>query len=277
MDPVKRQTILREIEHWRSSKLLPEHYCDFLKNLYVEGNEDSVPKDIKGKTKGPPWKNILLIAGTASFILFLFIYFTSFHPLMQTVLCLLFVGASYAWGFRSKKNKPIVSYTWYGIGSLSLLFLGDMILDLNEWTDAPFVMGFLALCGTIWVLFGIMARVSLLHFCGWVCLLMSYVWLIQHIHSEPGWLLLQTYTVPVCLVLFIAGKNVFIKNKSIEIIMLIASAFFWFTPEIYGIFLSEIPGIILQPALALKVILGGLGAWLYLRKTKPTEWLIEHE
>ena len=41
MDAEKRKMIVREIDHWRRSKLLPEHYCDFLMNLYVD---ESTPK-----------------------------------------------------------------------------------------------------------------------------------------------------------------------------------------------------------------------------------------
>lgn len=35
----RKQIILNEILFWKQNKLLPEHYCDFLMTLYLEGNE----------------------------------------------------------------------------------------------------------------------------------------------------------------------------------------------------------------------------------------------
>ncbi|WP_156323827.1 hypothetical protein [Bacillus sp. JCM 19034] len=35
----RKEIVIEEIKHWRKSKLLPEHYCDFLLTLYSEGND----------------------------------------------------------------------------------------------------------------------------------------------------------------------------------------------------------------------------------------------
>lgn len=42
MDEQRRKTIINEINHWRQSQLLPEHYCIFLLNLYTEGDTPPV-------------------------------------------------------------------------------------------------------------------------------------------------------------------------------------------------------------------------------------------
>lgn len=37
----KKETILNEIAFWKTNKLLPAHYCDFLTTLYTGGDDDS--------------------------------------------------------------------------------------------------------------------------------------------------------------------------------------------------------------------------------------------
>jgi hypothetical protein len=39
LDNEKRNLVVKEIEAWRRSKLLPEQYCDFLQNLYLDDSE----------------------------------------------------------------------------------------------------------------------------------------------------------------------------------------------------------------------------------------------
>lgn len=47
MNEERRQTIVKEIDYWSRSKLLPQQYCDFLLNLYVDPDQEEDPK--KGK------------------------------------------------------------------------------------------------------------------------------------------------------------------------------------------------------------------------------------
>jgi hypothetical protein len=46
----QKKLILKEIQRWKESRLLPAEYCDFLMNLYAEG--DSLAADNKGATGG---------------------------------------------------------------------------------------------------------------------------------------------------------------------------------------------------------------------------------
>jgi len=39
METQRKQIIISEIKHWKESKLLPGHYCDFLLALYSRGEE----------------------------------------------------------------------------------------------------------------------------------------------------------------------------------------------------------------------------------------------
>lgn len=46
MNEKRKKIIIAEIKYWKQSKLLPEHYCDFLVTLYSRGDE-LVDKEIK--------------------------------------------------------------------------------------------------------------------------------------------------------------------------------------------------------------------------------------
>lgn len=41
MSNQRKQIILNEIAFWKQSKMLPEHYCDFLTTLYAEGEQQN--------------------------------------------------------------------------------------------------------------------------------------------------------------------------------------------------------------------------------------------
>lgn len=41
MNAQRKKIIMTEINYWKSNKLLPEHYCDFLITLYAQGEENS--------------------------------------------------------------------------------------------------------------------------------------------------------------------------------------------------------------------------------------------
>jgi hypothetical protein len=72
----KRRILILEIEHWRKSKLLPEHYCDFLLNIYLE---DSSEKPTSGSgflgvtpsaIKNSNWKIWIMIFAVLALISF---------------------------------------------------------------------------------------------------------------------------------------------------------------------------------------------------------------
>jgi hypothetical protein len=94
-DEEKRNLIVKEIESWRRSKLLPEQYCDFLQNLYLEDLEDrprgvtgAVVKKI-GQASGKQW---FLASGIFALICFVVLHFSVFPLLLQIAIALLVTG-----------------------------------------------------------------------------------------------------------------------------------------------------------------------------------------
>jgi hypothetical protein len=274
MDPVKRQTIVREIEHWRNSKLLPGHYCDFLLNLYIDEHKTPNAKKWNVHITG-------IIHSTGkyslsfcfiSLILICSLYFTSIHPMMQIMLLLSVIGVLYSRGLVQRYSKPINSYVYLGIASILLLFIGEFILSINQWVSEPAVVGTIAFSGVVWILIGLLSRVGMLHFCGWACVIMAYTWLVQWIHPQPEWYVLQIYAFPVFIALFTFGKSWLINNRAAGWLLIVISGLFLLNPEIYGLIFTNISNHILISGLIGKIIGLSVIAWLFLKKPKTKEW-----
>ena len=112
MDQERRKVIVKEIEQWQRSKLLPDHYCDFLLNLYLEEGEERNPTTFAGiavkVVQRASWKQWLLTFGIFSLICFVVLYFNVFHPLLQIAISLSGVYAFLLIGQRYRnKNEAL--------------------------------------------------------------------------------------------------------------------------------------------------------------------------
>ena len=93
MNEKRREIIVREIEYWKRSRLLPEQYCDYLLALYTEG-EGGHPHSRPARFAWMKWIRIffilliclLLPAGV------LVIYFTELSFVLQILLLAVFVA-----------------------------------------------------------------------------------------------------------------------------------------------------------------------------------------
>lgn len=88
MDDHRRKIITNEIKYWKQNRLLPEHYCDFLLNLYTEGSSED---DLTRRNRPSRTKSILglILIGLLSLSVFLF-YFTELSLFLQTALIIFF-------------------------------------------------------------------------------------------------------------------------------------------------------------------------------------------
>ncbi|WP_226677320.1 hypothetical protein [Mesobacillus jeotgali] len=88
MDDHRRKIITNEIKYWKQNRLLPEHYCDFLLNLYTEGSSEA---DSTRKKRPSGTKGIIgfILVGLLSLSVFLF-YFTELSLFLQTALIIFF-------------------------------------------------------------------------------------------------------------------------------------------------------------------------------------------
>lgn len=92
MDEQRKNIIINEITYWKQNRMLPEHYCNYLLNLYTEGGS---PKQ-EGRKKLQNESGILslILFGLLSLSLFLF-YFTELSLILQMALPIILVIISF--------------------------------------------------------------------------------------------------------------------------------------------------------------------------------------
>jgi hypothetical protein len=91
MDDHRRKIITNEIKYWKQNKLLPEHYCDFLLNLYTEGSSEAETSQEGRPNLVQSYLSFILL-GLLSLSVYLF-YFTELSLSLQTAL-IIFLGIS---------------------------------------------------------------------------------------------------------------------------------------------------------------------------------------
>jgi hypothetical protein len=115
MNEQRREIIVREIEYWKRSRLLPEQYCDYLLALYTEGEYKKSPSDIFRSRQRMIIR--FLLAVLICLLLpasVLVIYFTELSFVLQMPLLFLFffICIIVAWMWKRKGNIvhiPLIS------------------------------------------------------------------------------------------------------------------------------------------------------------------------
>lgn len=158
MDKQRKQIIISEIKHWKESKLLPEHYCDFLLALYSRGEELDGPKakpfvPVLSQQKNKTNKTILYLLLLVVFCtLSLFMFddgsTLAFGVSAAILLSLLFYA-------RSANAKKSDSVPFIYIASAFIL----LMLSLKLWTvyfegQTMLLIGLLIVNCILWIIAG---------------------------------------------------------------------------------------------------------------------------
>ncbi|GAA4858184.1 hypothetical protein GCM10023310_41710 [Paenibacillus vulneris] len=274
----KRKIIIREIEQWRKSKLLPEHYCDFLLNLYLEEgtNQASGKTSFLGITpnaiKNSNWKIWVLLFGFIAVISLTALNFTAFNLPMQIGVSLTFLFLCYATGSLQKDKEPLRAQILFGMASLFLLFIGVYLFRLYHIYESVLVVGYVVLCSLIWLLTGLLSRFLLFQLSGWVALVFCYGWLLHYQLDSINWVTLELSWVPLSLLFGWLGWLLHQKTKQTSTVFLMLSCIVWFMPELYGMLYAEQYGPqAVQLALVGKIFLEA--SVLFTFRKKWTEWV----
>ncbi|MDF2927080.1 MAG: hypothetical protein K0R57_5994 [Paenibacillaceae bacterium] len=274
MDQEKRKIIVAEIEQWRRSKLLPEHYCDFLLNLYMDERQEK-PKTLLGVSSSSVSnsnpKAWIAIFGIIGIISFLALHFTSFAFWMQIGVAAGLISILFMLGAAQRSKRPVLSCMCFGVGSVLLLLSGLYLLNEREMTGTPLIF-FVALSSMVWITTGIAARFPVFHLAGWLVLFLIYAVVLRHNIGDIDWIGLELSWVPISLVLMWLGWLFHHRSKQIAAVLLAAGVIGWFGAEIYGLALTE-----LNPGL-LQLLLGGKLAvccgFLFGLRKKWIEWVM---
>jgi len=274
MDAEKRKLIVKEIGYWRNNRLLPEQYCDFLLNLYLE-NPAERPVSQSGMlmravrhSNWKIWFSITLLTAVFSYV---FLNFTSFPLPMQIGCALLLVGVCYGAAYVQRKKRGNAGYLPAGAGSLSLLLIGIFIIRQHQMEGPIPLIAHLVLCGIVWLFVGIAMRMSILHLFGWIGMGVVYGALLLRAGVD-GWGQLQIGWLPFCVLFVWLGWLLQHKAKEAGTAFLAAGALFWFAPEICGFAASVGNEPLLQLFFLAKI--GVAGTILFLFRTKWIEWVV---
>lgn len=275
MNEDRRRTILREIDHWRRSKLLPDQYCDFLRNLYIEDDEPDYPSSgwagktahIIGTSSGKQW---FLAFGVFSLICLVVLYFNAFHPLLQTALTLSTVVGLLYYGLRLRRRSEPRGLASVGAGMLLLLGTGFYMLQLHGFDTLLWSAAFLTIIGLFWIVFGIAARIPALHFCGWAAIILVYTLLLGRSEEAPAWYEVQLFWVPAAFVFGWCSWFVHRWSKPSSAVLFVTGALLWFMPEIHTALLLEEQTWI-QTQLIAKIACGG--AVIFALRKKWIAWV----
>ncbi|GGJ62974.1 putative membrane protein [Anoxybacillus voinovskiensis] len=153
MNEKRREIIVREIEYWKRSRLLPEHYCDYLLALYTEG--EVTPSAAPSRKR---WATVffllficlLLPAGV------LVIYFTELSFVLQMLLLAFFVGiclmAIWRWRKEALVHLPLISGAF-------LLFLATVRLSDYYFSGSKAVLSLVIFLNCfLWIVIGMRFR-----------------------------------------------------------------------------------------------------------------------
>ncbi|EXX91872.1 hypothetical protein BG53_15080 [Paenibacillus darwinianus] len=274
MNEDRRKTIIREIDYWRRSKLLPEQYCDFLLNLYIDEQVERTPAGFTGKaaaafgySSGKHW---LLAFGVIPLIYLIYLYFNAFHPALQTGLALTAVLGLLVFGQRYRTKSEAAGLAYIVLGMFFLLGIGLYLLSLNGLEGWGASSLFLTLCGLLWIIFGTAARIPILHFCGWAALILVYAVLLIKSAIGTEWYQVQLYWVPGAFVFGWFSWFVHRWSKPASAVLFITAVLLWFMPEVHSAFLVDGRSWILLQ-LIVKMALGG--AILFAIRKQVIAWV----
>lgn len=275
MELEKRKIIVKEINHWRRSKLLPEQYCDFLSNLYMDEQIERISPLFgvsSTRVKNSSWKAWLVVLGIFSLISFTLLNFNSFPVSLQIGLSAFFVILCYLVVITKRRSRPVMSYIILGIGSCFLLFIGPYLLKLGGVEDPLWLVGYIGLCSLVWLCLGLSARIGLLHFCGWMGLVLFYSWLLHQEMEHFSWIYIQLYWVPIGMLFGWVGWLLHHKDKAVAVVFFLVACILWLFPELYSLVMTDLSESVIQTSILGKV--AATGIVLFAFRKKWIEWVM---
>lgn len=271
----KKKLIVKEIESWRRGKMLPEQYCDFLQNLYLDDLDDR-PKNVVGlavqKIGQATRKQWLLAFGIFVLICLIVLHFSAFPLALQIGLIGLGTAGFVAGGAYWRERLPLRAYLLLGAGMLFLLGTGIALLHLHGWGTGGGPIALLMICALVGIGCGIALRFGLLHWFGWLAIIVLYAWMLGRRIPDPSALQVQLFWLPASLLFGWISWFMHVKFRSAGTVMFATALVLWYMPELYSA-LHHLDEKWIQAGLLLKT--AALGFALYRFRKHWMEWVVE--
>lgn len=240
MNRDKKEIILNEIDTWRRSRLLPEHYCDFLENLYRDEKSASTQR-VSSTNSVSNWNKTtwMISIGIISFIFFIGFYFSSFPWPLQIAVSLLSCIGLYLVSGAYRDRNDLFSLVLAGLGSILLMGLGGWSIILQNAEQSSSWAVLILICGIVWLIAGSVLRFGILQFCGFTCGILLCAFMFRRIQPEASIWLLQLLWLPLSCLTFWLSWFSHHRIKRIARVFFALSLLLWFLPELDGVLLRD--------------------------------------
>ncbi|WP_423407429.1 hypothetical protein AABM38_16780 [Heyndrickxia sp. MSNUG] len=152
MDDQRKKIIVNEINYWKQNRMLPEHYCDFLLNLYTEGITEAEPASKKIQFELPRILTVFLL-GLLSLSVLLF-YFTELSLILQMTIIILFGISSLISGIYLISNSYLKLIPLLAT-ALILLIITIQAAEIS-FPDNTYILYFVTIANCLlWVIAGV--------------------------------------------------------------------------------------------------------------------------
>lgn len=161
MQEEKKETILKEIAFWKTNRLLPEHYCDFLTTLYSGGDEEEQDVQKKKRHSSKAWVFYVIGALSALFIIAAMYVLSAKYILIPIGMSVVAICVILYVTFKGTSTKLMKTLT-YAVAALLIFALTVRLAGMFA-TDNTLVMYSVLIANCmLWLISG--AKMKLIYF-----------------------------------------------------------------------------------------------------------------
>lgn len=204
-----------------------------------------------------PIKSIIYPLTWMSLLSIIFFNFTSFSPALQITFVAVGLIVLYAYGVKSREKNMTASFTSIGLAALGTLLAGPFIVQMQGWNQIPWIPVYIGFCGILWILLGIVLRISVLHMSGWLALSLVHIWFVYHYASHWSWWGYQLMWGGIAG--FFAVCYMLMKEKylNVSMVLILVAGVQWVIPDLL-IWYQFDSSAFFQIVFVIKLIVGGL-------------------
>lgn len=277
-----KQIILKEIKSWRTNRLLPAEYCDFLSNLYAEGDifrsdeRNAEKRRIWWKFSVPPipWRRLLVSLTGSALLLVFVLHFTSFPNWMQIGILLLCTIVFYGLAFFARMPVSLLRVVFLTAACLLVAVDGVYLAQILGLDDSlGWSLGVLLLVLLVWILSGVAGESRMIVGAAWLGIGVLYGAGIRYIRGVEWfqywwntvyWLIFAG--VSVALGVFLGRNRLFVAP-----VWAVSGVFAFLVPDALYLLSGAKPDFLVDATAFLKMSL--IVTWVIVFRDPIQNWL----
>lgn len=165
-EQIKKKLIIREISFWKKNHLLPEHYCDFLMQLYTEGEalleeQEEVSKQAVLKNGSAPIikvvQMLMLALTTLAMIVLMFLFAQKYAIIPIALSCTIFIALVY-YLLKTANSRTLTNTLIYATAALLLFAISIKVSTLLAPRHSLITLGVLLINCILWIIVGVQKK-----------------------------------------------------------------------------------------------------------------------